>query len=225
MKAHRARRLLLEAPNSISARSRASRWQIFRSTFPDIGEMRVLDLGGTPETWRLSPVKPFHVTVLNLYDYGDPGGPDLDHIQGDACRAGEVLKEWGRQSDFDLVFSNSLIEHVGGHARRVDLAKQVRELAPRHWVQTPYRYFPLEPHWLFPAMQFMPAMARVSIAMHWPLSWTVNKADLAREQVLWTELLSITEMRDLFPDSVIVREKALGLTKSLIAVADDAEGD
>ena len=60
----------------------------------------------------------------------------------------------GAPMSYDVVFSNSLLEHVGGHAQRAALAREVRSLAPRHWVQTPYRYFPLEPHWLFPGMQF-----------------------------------------------------------------------
>ncbi|MEI6506629.1 MAG: methyltransferase type 11, partial [Planctomycetota bacterium] len=122
-------------------------------------------------------------------------------------------------TDFDLVFSNSLIEHVGGHASRLELAEAVRDLAPRHWVQTPYRYFPLEPHWLFPGMQFMPAAARVQIAAHWPLSHTKPESvQAARRDVLWTELLSTTEMRDLFPESILLHERVAGLTKSLIAV-------
>ena len=31
-------------------------------------------------------------------------------------------------------------------------------------MQTPYRYFPIEPHWLFPGMQFLPLPVRWSIA-------------------------------------------------------------
>lgn len=55
-----------------------------------------------------------------------------------------------RWQDFGLVYSNSLIEHLGGHARRAAFAEQVRSLAPRHWVQTPYRYSLIKPHWLVP---------------------------------------------------------------------------
>lgn len=64
-------------------------------------------------------------------------------------------------SPFDLVYSNSVIEHVGGHARSCDFAGMVKTLARRHWgVQTPYRYFSIEPHWLFPGLQFLPQSAR-----------------------------------------------------------------
>ncbi len=193
---------------------------MFREAFPDIQDMRVLDLGGTVDTWRRSPVRPGHVTVLNLVEPGKADNGSILPVVGDACRAIDVLAEAGFPTKFDLVFSNSLIEHVGGHARRCELAQQVLDLAPRHWVQTPYRYFPLEPHWLFPGMQFMPAAARVKIAAHWPLAYAkpANEGD-ARRDVLWTELLSVTEMRDYFPASAIMHERALGVTKSLIAVA------
>ena len=131
----------------------------------------------------------------------------------------DALKKAELATDFDVVFSNSLIEHLGGHARRSDFARQVRQLAPRHWVQTPYRYFPLEPHWLFPGMQFMPAAARVQIANYWPLVHTKPASvDEARQEVLWTELVSVTEMRDYFPESTIMHERIVGITKSLIAV-------
>jgi hypothetical protein len=181
--------------------------------------MRVLDLGGTVDTWLRAPVRPAHVTVLNLIPARDSDDASISRVMGDACDASAVLANANIDTRFDVVYSNSLIEHVGGHARRSDLAHQIRELAPRHWVQTPYRYFPIEPHWLFPGMQFLPAAARVHIAMHWPLvDMRPGNRDEARQHVLWTELIGVTEMRDYFPSSQILHEKVCGLTKSLIAL-------
>jgi len=220
MAPNRLRSLLVDSPTSLGANARLRRWTLFRDTFPDIETMRVLDLGGTVEAWRRSPVQPAHVTVLNLVEPGESTDDSIRPIFGDACQASEVLTMAGINTSFDVIFSNSLIEHVGGHARRSELARQVRELAPHHWVQTPYRYFPLEPHWLFPGMQFMPAAARARVAAHWPLAHSKSASlESARSEVLWTELVSLTEMRDYFPKSTIVHERIFGLTKSLIAVA------
>lgn len=219
MAAKAIRRLFVDTPTSLGAKARMRRWEIFRNAFPTIENLRLLDLGGTVEAWHRAPVRPRHVVVLNLFQPGESDDNWITAVTGDACNATDELAKANVSIGFDVVFSNSLIEHVGGHARRLELARQVRQLAPRHWVQTPYRYFPLEPHWLFPGMQFMPAAARVRIAAYWPLVNTPPaNIDEARRDVLWTELVSITEMREYFPTSTILHERVLGLTKSLIAL-------
>jgi hypothetical protein len=211
------RRLLVDSPTSLGAKARMRRWEMFSNAFPTIEKLRVLDVGGTVEAWRRAPVKPRHVTVLNLYEPGESDDNSITPVTGDACNAADELARANVETNFDLVFSNSLIEHVGGHAARSQLAGQVHRLAEHHWVQTPYRYFPLEPHWLFPGMQFMPTAARVQIARYWPLLRAAN-AENAIHMVLWTELIGVTEMRDYFPNSTILHERVLGMTKSLIAV-------
>ncbi|MBU8816909.1 methyltransferase type 11 [Mycolicibacterium goodii] len=219
MIATRLRQVFVDSPTSLGAKARMKRWELFRRTFPNIEDMNLLDLGGTTQTWHRSPVKPRKITVLNLFEPGESDGESILAVKGDACKATTTLADAGVDTEFDIVFSNSLIEHVGGHARRCELATEIDGLAPRHWVQTPYRYFPVEPHWLFPGMQFMPVAARVHVAKRWPLVHTRPESiEQARDAVLWTELLSVTEMRDYFPGSTLLRERALGMTKSLIAV-------
>jgi hypothetical protein len=176
-------------------------------------EYRVLDLGGLPEFWKLAPTRPTHVTTINL----EPAETDeswLRHLVDDACAPTSIEGE-----RFDLVVSNSLIEHVGGHARRRELAQVVHAYADRHWVQTPYRYFPIEPHWACPAMQFLPVPVRAAAVRHWPFGHARTTGhDESISAVLWVELLSETEMRLLFPRSEIWRERAAGITKSIVAV-------
>jgi hypothetical protein len=207
----RVRDALVDGPNSVGARMRARRWALFGAAFPDASDLRVLDLGGTVEYWKRAPIRPRQVTVVNLFEPGDPT-ERITPVTADACL-------FEPRGDFDLVVSNSLLEHVGGHDRRTRLAAVVREAAPRHWVQTPYRYFPVEPHWLCPGMQFLPVAARVAVARVWPLAHTVsaNRAE-ALESVLWTELIGRTEMQALFPDSVVSFERMAGLPKSLLAI-------
>jgi len=186
------------------------RWDQFRALFPDIADLTVLDLGGTTEYWRRAPVSARHVTVVNLLEPGTPSA-GLEPVLGDACG-------YRPEREFDLVVSNSLLEHVGGHAMRVRLAETIRKAAPRHWVQTPYRYFPVEPHWLFPGMQALPVRLRVAISMRWPLAHSrpASRVDAVQE-VLWTDLVGRTEMLALFPDSDVGFERMAGLPKSLLA--------
>ena len=187
---------------------------MFHQRFPDIDKMRVLDLGGTAKHWETSPFRPKSVVVVNLQ--AESSGLDwIAAVQGDACKPPAPVHD----TQFDLVYSNSLIEHLGGHARRCEFASVVHALAPHHWVQTPYRYFPIEPHWLFPGLQFLPQGARAWAIRRWPLSPAWPDRAQALRDVLEVELLSQTEMNYYFPHSDIVKERVLGLTKSIVAVA------
>lgn len=201
-------------PSSLSSRARQRRWAEFVHRFPSLSEMNVLDLGGTPEFWRSAPMRPASVTTVNLL----PAETDetwIDHLVGDAC---EFSTHSARQ--YDLVVSNSVIEHVGGHEMRKRMAAVVHESAAAFWVQTPYRYFPIEPHWLAPGWQFLPPAGRAAVLSHWPFchAGRIGDREEALRVVLTTELLGLSEMRLLFPDSEIWRERTAGLTKSIVAV-------
>jgi hypothetical protein len=210
------RNRFVDGPGSVGARKRAQRWEWLRETFPDISRMSVIDLGGTGESWQRAPVRPASVHVVNLEpgELGDlPTWIRAD--QGDACDLPDRILT----GHYDLVFSNSVLEHVGGFARRTRFSETVRALADRHWVQTPYRYFPIEPHWLFPGFQFLPPSTRTRIAQWWPLAHIkATSWEDGLQGALSVELISRTEMAWLFPDSMIRYERMAGLVKSLIAV-------
>jgi hypothetical protein len=200
---------------SLGTRFRLQRWDLFATVFPDVHDMDVIDLGGRIDMWESAPRLPRSVVILNLETSGRLTTERIVFVQGDACDPPPEV----RSRRFDLVFSNSLIEHVGGHARRLQLAEKVRQLGDRHWVQTPYRYFPIEPHWLFPGFQFLPVRARAAIARHWKLSGVGMPGRRSSvRNVLDVELISRTELRYYFPDSELLVERLAGLPKSLIAV-------
>ncbi len=203
-----------ERRGSLGGRARARRSAKLMATFPDLASMRVLDLGGAPPFWRALGVRPARVTVLNLLQLDAPE-PWMQTVVGDACAPPPAIST----ERYDLVVSNSVIEHVGGHAQRQRFAEVVHRSADRHWVQTPYRYFPVEPHWLCPGMQFLPLRARAALTRYWPLSpgRASNLAE-AVENAAWVELLSATEMRAYFPSSRIWYERIGGLVKSVTAI-------
>lgn len=204
----------VDSRRSLSSRARLRRWQHLMGIFPSFSEFRVLDLGGTPDSWQLAPIRPKLVTTVNLLPL-ESTIPGITAIQGDACD----LPNSVANDHFDLVFSNSLLEHVGGHVQRQRLVDAIHTLADRHWVQTPYRYFPIEPHWLFPGMQWLPYEARVQISLHWNRGHirTYTRAD-AQDQVDEVELLGISQMRRYFATSTIWYERFAGLIKSLVAI-------
>lgn len=198
--------------SSFSARARAKRWREFATAFPDVSERTVLDLGGDARAWDLAPIRPARLILLNVFPQ-EVEQPWIETLVGDACDPPADLPE------ADIVYSNSVIEHVGGHWRRQRFAEVVRR-APRYWVQTPNRYFPIEPHFMMPWLQHLPRRAQRSLIVRWPLGNYAEQQDgeQALGSALDIELLSGSEMAFYFPDAEIRRERVLGLTKSFVAV-------
>ena len=178
---------------------------------------RVIDIGGTQRFWEtvgLADSGDLHITLVNLEAEPTDHANIVSQV-GDATR----LVEHG-DGAFDAVFSNSVIEHVGGRKGARAMAAEVRRLAPRHYVQTPNKWFPIEPHFLFPGFQFLPLRARAWLLRHLPLAWVgrIRDQDKAMEVADSVHLLGPSQLAGLFPDSRLQRERVLGLTKSIITV-------
>jgi SAM-dependent methyltransferase len=205
---------------SLATKMRRRRFAFFLSLLSRIkrtSTIRILDLGGTQDFWvrmgqgELSDVR---VTLLNL-DTQPVSGPNFESVAGDA-------RDLSRYADasFDVVFSNSVIEHLGPHfANQQLMAHEVRRVGKRYFVQTPNRHFPIEPHFLTPGFQFLPVSARVWAVTHFNLGWYTrfSDAEAARREVQSISLLTEGQMRRLFPGASIYREKVVGLTKSFVA--------
>jgi hypothetical protein len=202
-------------PASVASRSRRRRGERLLAAFPDLADMTVVDLGGVVREWDLAPVRPAHLSVVNLFE--QKGGETTDVFVGDAC----ALPPAPRGQRFDLVFSNSVIDQVGGHHRRLQFAETVNALGDRHWIQTAYRYFPLDAVTLFPLQQQLPLAVRAWVARHWPLGY--RRASGWPDSVginLEIDGLSKTALAFYFPESRILAEHWAGMVKSLIAVGD-----
>jgi len=137
--------------------------------------------------------------------------------QGDATLLDAVA-----DGEFDIVHSNSVIEHIGGFDAMAAMAAEVRRIAPRHWIQTPNLWFPIEPHLRRPFYQFLPAQWRARSLVGRAYDDFEQVPDLATARAFVDEihLLGAAQLQRLFPTSRIERERVLGLTKSLIAVRD-----
>lgn len=171
----------------------------------------ILDVGGASYTWAGTGLEA-NVTILNVRLPENCPDP-FRWIAGDACD----MSMFG-DSAFDIVFSNSVIEHVGNISRQRRMADEVRRVGPKYWVQTPNRHFPIEVHFLFPFFQYLPSRVRIAIAKVWPFSFSkaLGLDPVFEAEHIW--LLTYRQMHALFPDALIHREMLLGLTKSLIAV-------
>ncbi len=131
---------------------------------------------------------------------------------------------------FDIVFCSSVLEHVTvpkmavrqvcsrrdfdyvAFRRQREFAREIQRVGRRFFVQTPYRYFPVETHtWLPALIVFLPRQLQLRL-VQWLNRWWIKTTQLD------FHLLTLAEMQELFPDAEIRFERFLGLRKSLIAI-------
>jgi hypothetical protein len=205
-------------PDSLASRMRINRFDFFLSLLSCLDPpITILDVGGTEEFWKIMGLgfeKDVKVTLLNLWEQ-PVSLSNTESIRGDARNMQFT------DCSFDVVFSNSVIEHVGGFESQQQMAGEIRRVGKRYFVQTPNRYFFIEPHFLFPFFQFLPVKWKMWLIMHFRLGWIDKAADpeSARAVVESVQLLSKKEVLALFPDCNLFEEKIFGITKSFIAYA------
>ena len=191
--------------------------QIIDRVIAEKGAATVLDLGGTLKYWQRLPSlwhnRPVHITITNLVE--KRGGNDQFKLAaGDACNMAEFS-----DGAFDIVHSNSVIEHVGHWKEQVRMASEVRRLGKYYYLQTPNVYFPIEPHYRLPVVHWLPESWRAEAIRHIKGQLPPGASfDQAMRRVQGINLLTIRQFRSLFPDAQIIRERVLGITKSLIAI-------
>ena len=177
-------------------------------------EHRVLDVGGTEFNWTLIPIQP-ELFLLNI------SGPNNEH--------GKVHK-WiiadGRHlpfeaNSFDIVFSNSVIEHLSNFENQALFAREVRRVGRQYFVQTPNKYFPIEPHYLTPFIHWLPPWFRTRLVRNFTIHGLFVRPNRqeCEQMVEEIRLLNIEDMKILFPNANIHQERFLGVTKSIIATS------
>lgn len=180
---------------------------------PKPGE-KVLDVGGQPQIWDLVEV-PLNITCLNLPGVADTYYQSQNHhsisyLEGDACNMPEI-----KNGDFDMVFSNSVIEHVGDASNRARFACEVRRVSNRYWVQTPHKHFPIEAHCGMPFWWFYPHFVRAALLKRWR-----KKLPAWTDMIEGTSVVEARELKQLFPQSNMLIEWAI-FPKSLVVYSKE----
>jgi hypothetical protein len=211
------KRFAISKETSLSTKLRRKRFALFKNLISTaIKPLRILDVGGTLEFWEMmgfTNESDIEIVLLNLSST-EVSNPNFKGISGDARDLSQI-----KDNAFDIVFSNSLIEHVGSYDDQRRTADEIKRVGKRYFVQTPNYYFPIEPHFLFPFCQYFPLGLRALLIRNFNLGWHKKITDLqkARSTVSGIRLLKKKELKELFPGSVIYHERFFGLTKSFIA--------
>jgi SAM-dependent methyltransferase len=198
---------------------RIKRFSFFLKLFEEIlitqSIVKILDVGGWEIFWKNMGIERYpnvHILLLNLYKQ-PVSMKNIESMVGDGCRMDEF-----ESGQFDIVFSNSVIEHAGDFNRQMNMANEIRRVGKNYFVQTPNYYFPIEPHFMFIGFQWLPVSVRVFLIRHFNLGWIEKIPDYnkAVKMIEDTRLLKYSELNSMFPDAKIYREKYLGFTKSFV---------
>jgi SAM-dependent methyltransferase len=201
---------------SLQRRFRARRMALLARTIGLTPHMQVLDVGGTIDIWRLAPVMP-RLVLLNQARARYEIGSGATVVLGDGASL-----PFADQS-FDLVFSNSVIEHVGSRDEQARFAAEIARVGKQYWVQTPNRYFPIEQHLWTPFIHWLPRPWQAAALERFSVWRILTRATPEQREFYMSHyrnsirLLGASDLRDLFPGTSILRERFLGWTKSLIA--------
>ena len=199
--------------DAISLRSRRRKLQLLLDELQPTSETSVLDVGadelgfgegggcGTLNFFEEHYPWPERITALGLQD-GErfrARYPSVPYVQGDACALPFA------DGEFDIVFSNAVIEHVGGRRRQRRLVSEAIRVGRRVFITTPNRRFPVEIHTRLPLV-------------HWLPDAVAHRAYRAAGKEFATDihLLTRSSLESLFPGRV--RIVSLGLT--LVAIVD-----
>ena len=155
--------------DEISLRSRRRKFALFMETFAPTAETTVLDVGADDTAFgdaafgdgtgcetlnffeEMYPW-PAQITALGLNEGARfrASYPEVRYVQGDAL---ELPFEDGA---FDVVFSNAVIEHVGGREQQRRFVEESLRVARRAFITTPNRWFPVEVHTRLPLVHWLP---------------------------------------------------------------------
>lgn len=208
--------------------TRTRRARLFRDFIDGIpGHVRIVDLGGTISYWREWGLKPddrFDVTLINNHDADKTQVhecstlPNLRNVMRDVC---DLTPDDYRE--YDVIFSNSFIEHLTSHELQADVARRITECGRPYFIQTPNKYSPVDPHFPRPYVPFFAAYPRTMQARLLTLGALGSGSpspsfDAAMARLQYYHPLSRHEVRELFPNARVVMEWPMGVPMSIVAM-------
>ena len=207
--------------NSFVNQFRQKRFELLKNGIEKLiqkDNFKILDIGGDIQYWKnigwQHPSCQIH--LLNLYASEIPQS-DVNKF---SSSVGNGLALEYKKGDVDLIFSNSVIEHVGSYENQQIFANEVRRVSDKYIIQTPSLWFPLEPHSLLPLFQFLPHSFRALLIMtfninYFPKATTYKAAIIVSHSTL---MFTHKRFKQLFPEAEIQVERFLGIPKSYTAI-------
>ena len=204
---------------------RRKRMKKFYQALNITAKTKVLDVGGLPFIWEIGEgiglPRVDSITCLNIYEVDRANLPSNVHwVIGDGCKLPFA------DGEFDVVFSNSVIEHLGTIEAQVAFAKEIARVGKNYWVQTPDPRFFMETHYLSPFVHWLPKGILRRIARYtttWGLVMRPTPQQID-ERLAEIRLIKVREFKNMFPGAEIITERFIGMPKALVAKFAHAAG-
>ena len=215
-------------------RTRTARLARFKSFVSDLRRalpdgdriLRVVDIGGTvafwEDWWKLSDQDQLHVTLINNHRLDDTQRKRQtpSRFIDNVCRDANTLTpaDFGA---FDLIFSNSFLEHLRSRGEQTRLADTIAASGLPYFVQVPNKHSPVDPHHPFaPYFAVYPFTLRVGLVRvsGFGAGGKARTLDDAREREQYYNPLGVRDMQALFPKAAVKVEKPLGVPMSILAL-------
>jgi hypothetical protein len=190
----------------VSLRSRRSKFRLFMESFRPDATTTIVDVGvadsgfgegaGSASTYNfLEAMYPWRdrITAVGVGELPNfrQAFPEIACVRAD----GRDLPF--ADGEFDIAFSNAVVEHVGGEDEQRAFIEELCRVARGVFVATPNRWFPIDVHTLMPVVHWLPDGARNS------LSRRLGKEEIAP--------LGPRQFRALFPIPVRIVNTGLAL--------------
>ena len=200
---------------SLGDRFRAKRFKLFQRFVDQLEKpLTILDVGGAESFWvnrNFQDRNEIQITLLNL-EPQEVSSSNMSAVVGDATDLSQYSDK-----QFDIVFSNSVIEHLHNLENQQKMAIECQRVGRYFFVQTPNKYFPVEPHFRFPFFNFLPEAFAFWILTQTTMSlgqkWKPEDAKMTMKEI---RLLSKKEFIALFSGASLYTERLLIFRKSFI---------
>ena len=119
-------------------------------------------------------------------------------------------------NEFDVCWSNAVIEHVGTHERQVLFLREIARVGRRAYITTPNRFFPVEVHTRIPLLHYLPKPWFDAILRRIGKEWAAGD---------YMYLLSLSELKAELREAgterfKIFRNRLLGFTLDFVVVVE-----
>ena len=182
-------------------------------------KLKILDLGGESEYWNIFDDSGiFENNNIDIYLLN----VDIKYIKNNNNKRGIVANgkdlSCFKDNSFDLVFSNSVIQYITNENDRKKMSEEIKRVSKRYFIQTANYYFPIDPDYNIVGFQFMPKKLKAYLlrAINFKKCRNLNTHRESVQAAENIKLYKLKELKKLFPNCKIYKEKFLFFNKSYI---------